>query len=84
MQTSWLTSTIAFELQNEAYEDDHLMRRLSAVKENKLTKSKQSAKPLLAYMMTINSSWQNSQPNLCITLSKKHTNSLGGIQDERT
>lgn len=34
MQTTWLTSTIAFELQNEAYEDDHLMRRLSAVKEN--------------------------------------------------
>ena len=34
MQTTWLTSTIAFELQNEAYEDYHLMRRLSAVKEN--------------------------------------------------
>ncbi|MFL2062279.1 hypothetical protein ACEN4E_00670 [Latilactobacillus sakei] len=34
MQTSWLTSTLTFELQNEAYQDDHLMRRLSAAKEN--------------------------------------------------
>ncbi|KRM21043.1 hypothetical protein [Latilactobacillus graminis] len=34
MQTSWLASTIAFELQNTDYPDESLQRRMTAVKED--------------------------------------------------